>query len=126
MLYMANFSFESYGPNPQYGYFTYMVEEDNVQLALKETKRNIRTFHDDSSLFKGRYRIYLNQILEITKIPGNGIMTHLSIHSGACPDSIGCPLPSQDVTGVTAYSPTKETEQSVRTADLPPFMEFDD
>jgi len=125
MLYLANFSFQSFDDEPTYGHFNYLTEAEDVNSALNLIREKLNSFQKDSNLFKGNQHIYLNQIIEINQLPQNGIMAHLSIHSGKYPEVLGCSLPAQDITGVTAFSSVKEDDKSTDVTDLPPFAVFD-
>ena len=125
MLYLANFSFQSSDDAPEYGHFNYLAEAETVNAALNLIREKLNSFRKDSNLFQGNHHIYLNQIIEVSQLPQDGIMTHLSIHSGRYPEVMGCSLPAQDITGVTAYSSVREDDKGTDVTRLPPFAVFD-
>lgn len=122
MLYLGNFSFQSFGDSATYGHFNYMVEAPTVNSALRQIQEQLHTHRNSSHLFPGKHHIYLNQILEINQLPRDGIMTHLKVYPGIYPDVLGCSLPMQDSKGITAYSPVREDAGDVDLASLPPFL----
>ena len=75
MLYIGHFYFDGQGSDGEErcGHFTCLAEADSVEKSVKKFMEHIHEIRDSSNLFDGSFEIYLDDVVEIQKLPEKAI-----------------------------------------------------
>jgi len=70
MLYLAHFSFDGeYKGEPTHGWFTCMVEADDIEASVDEFHHLINKLQKDEDIFQFVTKVYLEDIIQIRQVP---------------------------------------------------------
>ena len=131
MLYLGHFSFDELDSDQKvrHGYFTCIVESTTADNAVDEFKAHILALKKSDDIFAGIKKIYIEDIVEIQKIPEKTIVTRFQSSVGEFPKSISYSLPSVNTPGVDTFGLAQEvTKNDVHTEDYVksiPFLQFE-
>ena len=105
MLYIGHFSFDEIGPEQEvrHGYFTTVVDTDNIERATAEFKEVIYSMKKTQDSFRRMVAVYLEDIIEFHHIPGKAIVTQIHTSAGEFPESITHSLPGIVAPGINIY-----------------------
>lgn len=128
MLYLGHFYFdgEDLSGEESCGHFTCLAEAADIDAAVKKFKDHIYEMKEGEGLFEGRISIYLDDIIEIEKIPDKAIAVDFISSSGDPPKSVGCSLPSENCEGCTVYDWIPEGAEEDEDFEAEPFVQFED
>ncbi|WP_022667179.1 hypothetical protein [Desulfospira joergensenii] len=116
MLYAGHFSFDETGENDneRHGYFACIVNAGTPELALQKFRKRILFIKDEmkAPLFQNIGYIYVEDIVEISDIPEEAVITRFQSSEGPFPKSKSCSLPTSDTVKIKAYQWTRESEDS--------------
>ena len=107
MLYLAHCSFEEKGDTPTFGYFTYVVRADDYETAVDQLRRKLETARARTDLFDRPVEIYLDDVLEVRKLPKRGVIARYQAHVGEDPGSLSSSLPADDPRGCRVVRPSE-------------------
>jgi hypothetical protein len=124
MLYLAHFSFEEEGRQSRHGYFTTMADADGVDGALNKFHTLLTRLKESGEIFDNPTSIYLDEVIQIKKVPSEGFLGHLAIRDGELPPCTSISLPEVDEEYCEAFAtvPEAETEEGV---EIDPFIVFE-
>jgi hypothetical protein len=105
MLYLAHCSFSEKGETPTYGHFTYVVRADDYETAVDQLRRKLESARERTDLFDRPVEIYLDDMLEMRKLPKRGVIARYQSHFGEEPASINASLPADDPRGCRVIHP---------------------
>ena len=89
MLYLAHFSFDGeHKGEPTHGWFTCMVEADDIEASVDEFRHLINKLQKDEDIFQFVTKVYLEDIIQIRQVPAQGFLCHYSSSPGEAPPSI--------------------------------------
>jgi len=126
MDYLAHFSFES--PDQAYnGYFTMIVSAENVETAISEFEKEILRIHQESDIFSKTDAIFLDDIIEIIKVPEKAVMTRYEIRDKDIKKRVYITLmsPSENLTAYGWHPHGKEKELLKDEHNVEPFILFE-
>jgi hypothetical protein len=105
MLYIGHFSFDEIGSEGEvrHGYFTSVVDTDNIERATTEFKEIIYAMRKTEDTFKRIVAVYLEDIVEFHHIPTKAIVTRIQSSAGEFPVSITHSLPGTVSPGINIY-----------------------
>lgn len=130
MLYSGHFSFDEMGEsgNERHGYFTCIVDAGTPEMALQKFKQRIETIKNElkEPIFKNIRAIYVEDIVEISRIPVDPIVTRFQSSDGPFPKSRSCSLPTSDTTAIKAYQWVPESDTSTDKDWSQPPQEYKD
>jgi hypothetical protein len=97
MLYLGHFYFDGQDSEGKEccGHFTCLAEAGKVENAVKKFVDHICELRDSSELFNGAVSIYLDDIVEIQKIPDKAISLDFISSSGEDSNPVGIPITSE-------------------------------
>jgi hypothetical protein len=123
MLYLGHFVFDTFDEEQRMGYFNLLVDAEDVENAKEGFRRRLLHLRQNSDLFTGDIKIYLDGIVALAQLPGNALLTNYRTFHGDAPPSIYNILPEQNRQGCVVYPviPDKSMEPCPR---LEPFMSF--
>ena len=125
MIYLMHFSFEeNHVEKPRHGYLTCLVEADNVGESLKKFRDLIHGLRRDGEIFQTATSIYLDDLVQIKKIPSEGLLAHMVARKGELPDCISSSLPGVDEKYCESFSPTPDSDDEEQ-VEIEPFMTFE-
>jgi hypothetical protein len=134
MLYLAHCSFSEKGESPTYGFFTYLVKAADYETAVEQLRRKIENARDRTDMFDRAVEIYLDDMLEVRKLPKRGVIARYQAHLGTEADSLSASLPADDPRGCRVIRPgdvEDDEEEDDLAEDEPsaditvePFMRF--
>jgi hypothetical protein len=105
MLYIGHFSFDKIGPEQEisHGYFTTVVDTDNIERATSEFRELIYSMKKTHEAFKRMVAVYLEDIIEFQHFPGHAIVTQIHTSAGEFPESVTHSLPGILTPGINIY-----------------------
>lgn len=105
MLYIGHFSFDEIGPEQEirHGYFTTVVDTDNIERATAEFKELLHSMKKTHDTFRRMAAVYLEDIIEFHHIPTKAIVTQIHTSAGEFPESITHSLPGIITPGIHIY-----------------------
>ncbi|UCD82491.1 MAG: hypothetical protein JSW26_14015 [Desulfobacterales bacterium] len=105
MIYIGHFSFDEVGSEQEirHGYFTSVVDTDNIERATKEFKELIHSMRKMEDTFKRIVAVYLEDIIEFHHVPKKAIVTRLQSSAGEFPESITHSLVGVVSPGINVY-----------------------
>jgi acetylornithine/succinyldiaminopimelate/putrescine aminotransferase len=124
-LYIGHFLFDSLQVSPdapEYGRFTCVVEAANETAAAKRLRHLIERAVDKTSYLKAGMKVYLHRVVEISKLPAEGVMTQIELSQDRPADTMvtSLPHPDTDTCDVLVWG-NPEEEGAVR---MKPFLEI--
>jgi hypothetical protein len=98
MLYIGHFYFDGQGSDGEErcGHFTCLAEADSVEKSVKKFMEHIHEIRDSSHLFDGSFEIYLDDVVEIQRLPEKAISLDFMSSSGEDPHPVSFPISSDD------------------------------
>jgi hypothetical protein len=131
MLYVGHFSFDEIGPEDEirHGYFTCIAEAEDPDGATDKFKEYLVGLKGSDELFEGVVAIYIEDIIEIQKLPKTPFITRLQSSPGEFPESVSISLPSGDNPELTAYGwgpDVEEENKGEEVVETQPFLQFDE
>ena len=132
MLYIGHFSFDEIGlaQEIRHGYFTSVVDVDNIEHAVTEFKELIFSIRKLEDMFQRIVAVYLEDIIEFQHVPGKAIVTRIQSSAGEFPESITHSLPGAVIPGINTYGlevdiRANENEQNTgEYKEAKPFIKF--
>jgi len=94
MLYIGHFSFRENGTEVRHGYFTMVLEGENITKILNGFESLLEKLQEQELLFQGPVVIYLDAVTQVKAIPEEGIMAHMLSRKGGLGTSVSISLPS--------------------------------
>ena len=125
MLYLAHFSFDGeYKGEPTHGWFTCMVEADDIEASIDEFHHLINKLQKDEDIFQFVTKVYLEDIIQIRQVPEKGFLGHYSSSPGEAPPSIATTCWGDTDRYCESFSPiSSDNEES---QEIEPFIVFRD
>ena len=125
MLYLAHFSFDGeYKGEPTHGWFTCMVEADDIEASVDDVHHLINKLQKDEDIFQFGTKVYLEDIIQIRKVPEEGFLGHYSSSPGEAPPSIATTCWGDTDSYCESFSPiSSDNEES---QEIEPFIVFRD
>ena len=125
MLYLAHFSFDGeYKGEPTHGWFTCMVEADDIEASVDDFHHLINKLQKDEDIFQFVTKVYLEDIIQISQVPEEGFLGHYSSSPGEAPPSIATPCWGDTDSYCESFSPiSSDNEES---QEIEPFIVFRD
>ena len=132
MLYIGHFSFDEIGlaQEIRHGYFTNVVDADNIERAVSEFKELILSMKNVENGFQRMTTVYLEDIIEFQHLPANAIVSRIQSSAGEFPESITHSLPGVANPGIHVYgleADVRATENELDTNEFKeskPFIKF--
>ena len=124
MLYMAHFSYDQSGEAQRHGYFTCLVDSDSMEASLDAFRTLLRRLRDTGAVFREPTIIYLDDLVQIKKVPPEGFLAHLVTREGELSSSTSTSLPGveREYCEAFAVAPAKPGDSEVV---IDPFLSFD-
>ena len=125
MLYLAHFSFDGeYKGEPTHGWFTCMVEADDIEASVDDFHHLINKLQKDENIFQFVTKVYLEDIIQIRQVPEEGFLGHYSSSPGEAPPSIATTCWGDTDSYCESFSPiSSDNEES---QEIEPFIVFRD
>lgn len=125
MLYLAHFSFDGeYKGEPTHGWFTCMVEADDIEASVDEFHHLINKLQKDEDIFQFVTKVYLEDIIQIRQVPEEGFLGHYSSSPGEAPPSIATTCWGDTDTYCESFSSTSPDNEESQ--EIEPFIVFRD
>ena len=132
MLYIGHFSFDEIGlaQEIRHGYFTSVVDADNIERAVTEFKELILSIKRMEDTFQRIAAVYLEDIVEFQQLPEKAIVSRIQSSAGEFPESITHSLPGVANPGINVYgleADVRITENELDTDEFKeskPFIKF--
>ena len=124
MLYFAHFSFENPEPGKKHGYFTCIVEAENFQAALEDIRRLLTDLEHRRHVFEAPVSIYLDDLIEVRKLPSQGVLAHMITREGPLKSAESRSLPGVDASFCQSFS-VEASEEGGHIAEISPFLIFE-
>jgi hypothetical protein len=131
MLYMGHFSFDEISENSErrHGYFTCMVDTDNVDRAVESFKALIGKMKAENSNFADIAAVYIEDIFEIRQVPKTATILRMQSSVGEFPKSVSRSLPFGETKEITAYGWTPDVRkiheaEKDEVLEMEPFLRF--
>jgi len=126
MLYLGRFYFdrEDASGEESCGHFTCLAKADDIDTAVHKFKEHIHELRQLKDLFSGAVTIYLDDVIEIDKIPEKAIAIDYISSSENDAYTMACSIPSGDVDGCKVYDWCPDDPEDDE-FDPDPFVEFD-
>lgn len=105
MLYIGHFSFDEIGSDNEvrHGYFTCLVHSDSADKAADAFKELILSLNKTEDMFSRISVVYLEDIVKLTHIPKEALVTRIQSSAGQFPKSITRCLPGAVSSGISVY-----------------------
>ena len=125
MLYLAHFSFDGeYKGEPTHGWFTCMVEADDIEASVDEFHHLINKLQKDEDIFQFVTKVYLEDIIQIRQVPEEGFLGHYSSSPGQAPPSIATTCWGDTHSYCESFSPISPDHEESQ--EIEPFIVFRD
>jgi hypothetical protein len=130
VLYVGHFSFIAHNEElpPEHrdisGYFTCLVEAEDVDAAGSRLRTLIRDAHRKSVEFASIKAVFLDSLTEVHSLPKKGVIAHYVAHLCEIPPSFSVALPGTRPGYCEAYS-VDEPDEDEEESEITPFVEFD-
>jgi len=132
MLYIGHFTFDEIGTGQEirHGYFSTVVDADNIQRAVAEFKELILSIKRMEDTFQRIAAVYLEDIVEFQQLPEKAIVSRIQSSAGEFPESITHSLPGVANPGINVYgleADVRTTENELDTDEFKeskPFIKF--
>jgi hypothetical protein len=132
MLYIGHFSFDEIGLEQEvrHGYFTCLVDMDNIEHAVTEFKELILSMKKMEDTFQRIATVYLEDIIELQQLPEKAIVSRIQSSAGKFPESVTYSLPGVANPGINTYgleADVRATENELGTDEFKeskPFIKF--
>ena len=132
MLYIGHFSFDEIGLEQEvrHGYFTSLVDMDNIERAVTEFKELILSMKKMEDTSQRIATVYLEDIIELQQLPEKAIVSRIQSSAGKFPESVTYSLPGVASPGINTYGLEEDVrayEDQATTAgykESKPFIKF--
>jgi len=132
MLYIGHFSFDEIGLEQEirHGYFTSLVDVDNIERAVTEFKELILSMKKMEDAFQRIATVYLEDIIEFQQLPEKAIVSRIQSSAGEFPESVTYSLPGVANPGINTFgleADVRTTENELDTDEFKeskPFIKF--
>ena len=125
MLYLAHFSFDGeYKGDPTHGWFTCMVEADDIEASVDDFHHLINKLQKDEDIFQFVTKVYLEDIIQIRQVPEEGFLGHYSSSHGEAPPSIATTCWGDTDSYCESFSPISPDNEEPQ--EIEPFIVFRD
>jgi hypothetical protein len=132
MLYIGHFTFDEIGTGQEirHGYFSTVVDADNIQRAVAEFKELILSIKRMEDTFQRIAAVYLEDLIEFQQLPEKAIVSRIQSSAGEFPESITHSLPGVANPGINVYgleADVRTTENELDTDEFKeskPFIKF--
>ena len=132
MLYLGHFSFEGENPEgptggPTHGWFTCVAEADSIELAVHKFRDLILGLKGDFEGFDSITKVYLDNCIEVKKMPPQGALAAFVENLGEPSPSISTELPGVSADLCMSYGWIAEEEDEEEEGRVvEPFVKFDE
>jgi hypothetical protein len=131
MLYIGHFSFDETSPDEalRHGYFTCIVDKNNVDTAIDQFRSLIEKSKTEKNSFANIVAVYIEDIFEIKKIPKTAKILRIQSSVGEFPKSLTRTLPFVETDDINAFGWAPDIRK-IRTAEknevleMEPFLRF--
>ena len=105
MLYIGHFSFDELGSENEvrHGYFTCLVDSDSADKAADAFKNVIVSLNKTEDMFRRISVVYIEDIIKLTHISKEALVTWIQSSAGQFPKSITRCLPGAVSSGISVY-----------------------
>jgi len=132
VLYIGHFTFDEIGTGQEirHGYFSTVVDADNIQRAVAEFKELILSIKKMEDTFQRIAAVYLEDLIEFQQLPEKAIVSRIQSSAGEFPESITHSLPGVANPGINVYgleADVRITENELDTDEFKeskPFIKF--
>jgi hypothetical protein len=124
MIYFAHFSFENPEGKKTHGYFTCILKAGDFQEALWKISPMLADLEDRRHIFGTPVSIYLDDLIEVRKVPFEGLVAHMIAREGPLTSAKRHSLPGLDAPYCRPFS-VAAAEKNPETAKISPFLAFD-
>jgi hypothetical protein len=124
MIYLAHFSFETPEGRKRHGYFTCAVDAQNFEGALEKIRPLLSDLEHRQHIFETPASIYLDDLIEIRRIPPEGFLAHMITREGPLKNAESHSLPGVDASFCQSFS-VVATKEDLDTAEINPFLTFE-
>lgn len=124
MIYLAHFSFEISSGKKKHGYFTCVVDAEAIEAALEKIRTLLANLEHRRHTFETPVSIYLDDLIEIRKIPSEGVLAHMITREGPLKNAESHSLPGVDASFCQSFS-VAATELGPDTAEISTFLTFE-
>lgn len=132
MLYIGHFTFDEIGTGQEirHGYFSTVVDADNIERAVTEFRELIFSMKKMEDTFQRIAAVYLEDIIEFQQLPAKAIVSRVQSSAGEFPESITHSLPGVANPGINSYgleADVRVTEDELSTDEFKeskPFIKF--
>jgi hypothetical protein len=113
MLHIGHFSFDAIDRQNEFrhGYFTLIADVGDADAALAGFSGQIMRLQNSDTLSESLVKVYLEDIIQVQKIPEEPVFTHLQSSQGSFPPSISYSLPQSSKEGLEAFGLTSNVQQ---------------
>ena len=118
MLYLAHCSFFEKGDTATYGHFTYVVKATDYETAVDQLRRKIENARARTDVFDRPVEIFLDDMLEVRKLPKRGVIARYQSYLGKEPPSIHALLPADEPRGCRVIRPADVDDEDAEADDL--------
>lgn len=123
MFYIGHFSFNGFEENPKHGYFTCLVDANNVDESLDRFRNLFSRLAKESEIFQDVSGVYLDVVTEVKEVPPVAFLAHMVTRGGGLGPSISTSLPEPDKRYWEAFAVAPDTEED-EAVEIQPFMTF--
>jgi hypothetical protein len=132
MLHIGHFTFDEIGTGQEirHGYFSTVVDADNIEPAVTEFKELILSMKKMEDTFQRIAAVYLEDIIEFQQLPEKATVSRVQSSAGEFPESITHSLPGIANPGIRVYgleADVRATENELNTDEFKeskPFIKF--
>jgi hypothetical protein len=83
VFFLAHCTFEDRGgEGPSHGYLTYLVKAGDVEAALEQLRARLIEAREEEGLFDGPARVYLEDLIEVRRLPPGGLIACYQAYLG--------------------------------------------
>lgn len=127
MIYIGHFYFDGLdAEGEEYcGHFTCMAEADSVEMAVEKFREHVHELRESSELLDGSVSVYIDDIVEIQKVPQKAIAIDFISSYADELFSHGCSIPSENLDGCAVYDWMPDGQSEEEGGEAEPFLEFE-
>lgn len=104
MIYLGHFSFNGFENDPRHGYLTSLVAAGSIDEALNRFRALLEGLQRKGNVFNDVAGIYLDVVIQIKKVPPEGILAHMVTRPGELSPAISSMMPDLNEEYCEAYS----------------------
>jgi hypothetical protein len=83
VFFLAHCTFEDRGgEQPTHGYLTYLVKAGDVEAALDRLRAQLIEAREEEGLFDGPAKVYLEDLIEVRRLPPGGLIARYQAYLG--------------------------------------------